>query len=531
MSDKPFNSTSVVHPPSFTTQVITSVAEMRSFSRQARARGKSIALVPTMGALHEGHLSLVRQAKRQCDVVIVSIFVNPTQFGPGEDFSVYPRRPEQDLEALRSLKVDAIFKPDTGEMYPHGYDSAVEPGGIANLLEGARRPGHFRGVATVVVKLFNMVRPDVTYFGQKDFQQVLVVRRVVEELNLDVQLAVCPIVREEDGLAMSSRNAYFSPEDRKAAPVLYRALRSGEKLAQAGETDTKRIREEVEKVLAAEPRAQMEYVAIVDSARLTPIDRVTAGCVALVAARVGPVRLVDNLIFGPAGTRPELLLEMALAARAIAPLGARIPGLETEMLRQRIHGCRDCAAISSILLPPREFLVKFLKRDYQDLNAVRILVIGRDAPANPENFLYQNPTASNRFVKEIYELLGVKNFEEFRARFALTDALRCHATSPRVSDKAAAYCVRHLHEELKLFPNLETVVVLGEDAYVQFQRHILGRADRQVKPHHDLLGPQGWAQEQAQIPSLGGRELKIVYCHHPTFGYKRSPSIASLLRQ
>jgi len=511
--------------------VVTLTEEMKAFSRQARATGKSVALVPTMGALHEGHLSLVRQAKRQCDVIVVSIFVNPTQFGPGEDFSRYPQNPEKDLEALKPLKIDAVFVPRNAELYPPGYDTFVEPGEIASPLEGTFRPGHFRGVATIVLKLFNIVKPDVAYFGQKDFQQALVILHLLERLNLDVRLAICPTVREPDGLAMSSRNTYLNFEDRRAALALYRGLQRAQQLAHAGEANARCIREEMEKVFAAEPRVQLDYAAIVEPTRLRPIEHVTAGSVALVAARVGPTRLIDNLIFGPPGSSPELLLQLALNSRPFAATTARFPGIDTEAHRLRIERCRDCAAISSILLPPREFLANYLKRDYPDLNAVRSVVIGRDAPANPENFLYRSPTSPNRFVEELYDLLGVKNFEQFKARFALTDALRCHATSPRISDKAMTYCARHVRQELSLFPNLEDIIILGEDAYLQFQRFVLGRGDREFKPFNDLLREKGWATEEVAVSSLAGRPIRAFYCHHPTFGYKRSPSIASALAQ
>jgi pantoate--beta-alanine ligase len=299
-------------------RLITSIAEMQGLSRQTHAAGKPLGLVPTMGALHDGHLSLVRQARQQCDVVVVSIFVNPTQFGRGEDLSLYPRTPEKDRELLGWHKVDAAFAPSAAEMYPEGFETFVEPGEISKPLEGTARPGHFRGVATVVLKLFNIVRPDVAYFGQKDFQQALLVRRLVEDLNLGVRLVISPIVRELDGLAMSSRNAYLSWEERAAALVLYRSLRHAEELVHTGVTETAKLLEEMRKVFAVERRAKLDYVAIVDPLRFHPAARVTAGCVALVAARVGTTRLIDNLIFGPPGASPETLLQLALTARPSA---------------------------------------------------------------------------------------------------------------------------------------------------------------------------------------------------------------------
>ena len=293
-------------------RLITTVREMKDFAREIRARGKTLALVPTMGALHDGHLSLVRRAKRECDVVVVSIFVNPAQFGTGEDLSRYPRSLERDLDLLVPLQIDAAFAPGTAEIYPQGFDTFVEPGALAASLEGAVRPGHFSGVATVVVKLFNIVRPDVACFGQKDFQQALLIRRVVEDLNLDVRVAICPIVREPDGLAKSSRNAYLDAEDRRAALALYRSLRRAQELVDAGETDARLIVEEMGKVLAAEPRVTPDYAVVVEPARLSPVQRVTPGCVALVAARVGSTRLIDNWIIALPGTSDDERIQLAL---------------------------------------------------------------------------------------------------------------------------------------------------------------------------------------------------------------------------
>jgi uracil-DNA glycosylase len=218
-----------------------------------------------------------------------------------------------------------------------------------------------------------------------------------------------------------------------------------------------------------------------------------------------------------------------LTARPIADITTRIPGLETDALRLKIENCRDCAALSSISLPPRQFLTKHLKRDYPDLNAVRVAVIGRDAPNRPENFLYENPESSNRFTNGLYELVGAKDFAEFKRRFVLTDAIRCHATGPHVPEKALANCARHLMGELKQFPSLEKLVVLGEDAYRQFQQFILGRNPADIKPFPELLKLNGWAREDVQIAALGERVLRVFYCYHPTYGYDRSPSIATLL--
>jgi pantoate--beta-alanine ligase len=269
-----------------------------------------------MGALHEGHLSLVHRAKKQCDMVVVSIFVNPTQFGPGEDFARYPRDPGKDFELLKSSKVHAVFAPSSAEIYPPGYSTFVDAGPIGSVFEGALRPGHFRGVATVVLKLFNIVRPDIAFFGQKDFQQMVVIRRLIQDMNLPVRLAVCPIVREADGLAKSSRNVYLSTEDRKAALVLSRSLKRAEEMAQAGEGDAEKVLKEMRNRFAAEPRLQLDYAAIVNPATLEPVARLSPGSVVLVAARLGTVRLIDNLILGPQGSSPELRLQLALTTPA-----------------------------------------------------------------------------------------------------------------------------------------------------------------------------------------------------------------------
>lgn len=510
-------------------KVIKAISEMQEFWREARARGKSLALVPTMGALHEGHLSLIRQAKRQCDTTVVSIFVNPAQFDSPEDLARYPRNLEKDVETLVPFNVDVAFAPDPQELYPKGFSIYVEPGGPAIPLEGASRPGHFRGVCTVVLKLFNIVKPDVAYFGQKDFQQAQVIRRLVEDLNLDARLVICPTIREADGVAISSRNAYLNEEERRAAGVLHHSLRLAEGLAHSGETNSEKILHEMKKLFASEPRAHLEYAEIVEPNGLQPVERVSPGCVGLVAARVGPARLIDNLIFGPPGASPEMLLQIALTAKLMVDARAMIPGFETEAVRLKIASCRNCAAISTIQLPPRDFLAAYVKSQYPDLAAPRFAAIGRDAPGNSEMNLYRNPRAFNRFVTRLFELLGVRDFAEFKSRFVLADAVRCHATGSRVSEQALAYCARHLVAELKLFPNLETVVLLGEDAYNQFQRYLLDRTPTQIPPFEDLLKKEGWASEEARVPALEGRPLRIFTCYHPTLGYHRSPSIAAWL--
>jgi len=509
---------------------LTTIEEMRDFSRRTRAGGRSLALVPTMGALHEGHLSLVQQAKSQCDVVVVSIFVNPAQFGPHEDLSRYPRDLDRDLKLLQPLGVEAVFAPAPEVMYPNGFETFVVPGETSVNLEGAARPDHFRGVATVVLKLLNIVRPDAAYFGQKDCQQARVIRGMVEDLNLDTRLVICPLVRERDGLAMSSRNAYLSAEERQAATILYRSLQRAEQSAHAGETKAVILLEEMRQIFAAEPRAVLDYAVIVDPMKLRPVERVTSGCAALVAARVGSTRLIDNLIFGPPGAKPEMLLQLALISRPIAATRAHIPGLEVDVLETKVENCRDCAALAAIRLPPTEFLAKYLKRDYPDLSVVRTAVIGRDAPLRGPNFLYHSPDERNRFVTAIYDLVGAKNFEDFKSRFVLTDAIRCHSTAPHVPEKALAYCAKFLPEELRLFPQLDTLVLVGEDAYLQFQRVLLGRSPSETLPFGTLLREKGWAQETARVPSVSERELRVFCCHHPTLEYKRSPSLASFLR-
>ncbi len=240
----------------------------------------------------------MRRARLECDEVVVSIFVNPTQFGQEEDLSRYPRDLAADLVTLGPLSIDFVFAPTAADMYPAGFAAFVEPGQTAASLEGACRPGHFRGVATVVLKLFNIVAPDVAYFGQKDFQQAAVVQRLIEDLNLDVRLVVGSTVREPDGLAKSSRNAYLSAPDRKAAIVLHRSLLRAAELFRAGETEAERVLEEMRAVFAAEPRARLEYAAVVEPVRLEPVGVITPGCVALVAARVGAARLIDNIVLG-----------------------------------------------------------------------------------------------------------------------------------------------------------------------------------------------------------------------------------------
>lgn len=255
---------------------------------------KTIGFVPTMGALHEGHLSLVRLARERVNRVVVSIFVNPTQFGPKEDFSRYPRQPEKDAEMLQAAGCDLLFLPEVETIYPPGNTTFIEPGGPAEGLEGALRPGHFRGVATVVCALFNLVRPDVAVFGKKDAQQLAVVRQMVRDLHVPVEIVPAETARDTDGLALSSRNAYLSPEERRAAPVLYRALRAAEQAIAGGERRGDEVRRVMREVLDSEPLARTEYAEVVDAETFRPVDTLTGSLVLPLAVRIGGTRLIDN---------------------------------------------------------------------------------------------------------------------------------------------------------------------------------------------------------------------------------------------
>jgi pantoate--beta-alanine ligase len=274
----------------------TTPSEMHATCRDLRATGGTLGLVPTMGALHAGHMSLVAAARAECNLVAASIFVNPTQFGPNEDFASYPRTFDEDCRKLEAAGVDILFAPSAADMYPPGNTTFVDPGPIATRLDGASRPGHFRGVATIVTHLFNIVQPDRAYFGQKDAAQVAVLRHIVRDLNLPVHIAVCPIVRESDGLAMSSRNRYLSPEERTRALILSHALRTAEALARAGETSAETLRTAMLAVFAEDPHTRLDYAAIVDPDTLLPIADTTRGAIIAVAAFIGATRLIDNLL-------------------------------------------------------------------------------------------------------------------------------------------------------------------------------------------------------------------------------------------
>jgi pantoate--beta-alanine ligase len=275
--------------------IVSTLEELRS----ARSiLDEPVGLVPTMGYLHEGHLSLVRRAAEECTSVVVSIFVNPTQFGPNEDLAAYPRDMERDLRLLESLGVNLVWTPTPEIMYPDSYQTWVQVEALTKPLEGARRPGHFRGVTTVVTKLFNGVLPAKAYFGQKDAQQVAVIRRMVRDLNFPLEVVVCPIVRESDGLAMSSRNAYLNPEQRRAATVLYRALSAAKECYEAGERDAEKLRALMRETIAAEPLAEMQYVSCADYDTLEDLDQVTGKALLSMAVFVGKTRLIDNFVLG-----------------------------------------------------------------------------------------------------------------------------------------------------------------------------------------------------------------------------------------
>ncbi len=284
-------------------RILTTIAEMRQACSQARhaaLAGATLGLVPTMGAIHPGHLSLVAAARAHCDIVAASIFVNPLQFGPTEDFTRYPRTFDEDCRQLAAAKVDLLFAPDAQEMYPPGAVTTVEVRGISDRLDGASRPGHFRGVATVVAKLFNIIGPNVAFFGQKDAAQVAVLTAMVRDLNLPVRLAVCPTVREPDGLALSSRNCYLSPEQRLHALALPRALAAAQHSISHGEANPTTLRKTMADLLHATPGVRLDYAEVVDPETLQPLDSLDHGALLAVAAWLGETRLIDNQKIAPA---------------------------------------------------------------------------------------------------------------------------------------------------------------------------------------------------------------------------------------
>ncbi len=269
---------------------------MKQVARQAQAEGRSAGLVPTMGALHAGHMSLVRAALAECQPVIASIFVNPTQFGPSEDFQKYPRTFEADSKKLEEAGVDYLFAPDASEIYPPGFRTWVNVEGLSERLDGRLRKGHFRGVATVVLKLLEIVQPRKAFFGRKDAQQARIIRQMARDLHLDSEIVVCPIVREPDGLAMSSRNAYLNPEERRAATILFRALDGARVSISRGERDALRLTAAMRETLRTEPLAEPDYVELVDVETLEPVTRLRAVCLAMLSVRIGATRLIDNLL-------------------------------------------------------------------------------------------------------------------------------------------------------------------------------------------------------------------------------------------
>jgi pantoate--beta-alanine ligase len=277
-------------------KLIDSPDEMQRFSRSVRREGRRLGFVPTMGALHAGHLSLVKAARGQSDCVAASIFVNPLQFGPNEDFSKYPRTFDRDRQLLEAEKVDVLFAPKVEAMYPAGAKTTVEVAELSERLDGRSRPGHFKGVTTIVSKLLNIVQPDLAFFGQKDAAQVAVIRRMVRDLDMNVQIVICPIVREPDGLAMSSRNSYLDPQQRKQALALYRALTRMQFLADRGERSIASLIEAGKQVIAEEPGAKLDYLEIVDPDSLETVTDLSRGALVAIAARIGTTRLIDNLL-------------------------------------------------------------------------------------------------------------------------------------------------------------------------------------------------------------------------------------------
>ena len=280
-------------------EVIRTIAWMKEQARQTRAENRVIGLVPTMGALHAGHMSLIERAKKECSPVIATIFVNPKQFGPNEDFSKYPRTFESDSEKLEHAGVDFLFAPEPREIYPEGFSTYVSVEGLSDRLEGRSRPGHFRGVTTVVMKLLQIVQPNFAYFGRKDAQQSRLIAKMARDLDLDAEIVVCPPVREPDGLALSSRNAYLNPQERQAATVLHRALLAARSELAAGVRDALDLQSKVQRKLASEPLALVDYAEVVDAETFEPVVRVSRPCFVVLAVFIGKTRLIDNLYIAP----------------------------------------------------------------------------------------------------------------------------------------------------------------------------------------------------------------------------------------
>ena len=289
-------------------EIIRTIDWMKQIARDSRAKEHVLGFVPTMGALHEGHFSLVHAAKLDCSPVVVSIFVNPRQFGPREDLQKYPRKFEEDAASLDKLGVNYLFAPEANEMYSGGFRTTVTVEGLSDRLEGRSRPGHFAGVTTIVLKLFEIVQPQRAYFGRKDAQQLRIIRQMSADLNLDVQIVACPIIREPDGLAMSSRNAYLQPDERRASTVLHRALSAAKKEIEAGELDAARITDTIRRIFKSEPAAALDYAEIVDAHTLEPVLRLRNSSLILIAAFIGKTRLIDNALIEESNEAFSVLL-------------------------------------------------------------------------------------------------------------------------------------------------------------------------------------------------------------------------------
>lgn len=277
------------------TRLTHTIAETRAAIQAAKRAGKTIGFVPTMGALHEGHLSLVEASLKACDHTVVSVFVNPTQFSPSEDFDCYPRELEKDLQLLKKLGCWLVFAPSTDEMYPNGSETLIDVGSVAGPLEGDARPDHFAGVATVVLKLFQIVPADRAFFGQKDYQQTLVIKQLVSDLCVPIEVTICPTVRESDGLAMSSRNAYLSPSEREQALSLWKSLQLAQQLVREGMTDVAKIKRQMQEIFNQHTGANVEYIAFVEDGTVQPVETITGPTVVTLAVRMGKTRLIDNL--------------------------------------------------------------------------------------------------------------------------------------------------------------------------------------------------------------------------------------------
>jgi len=277
-------------------KLITNINEMRQFSSDAKKAGKSIVFVPTMGCLHEGHASLLKKGRKLGDILVMSIFVNPIQFGPKEDYALYPRDLKKDLALAEVNKVDVVFNPLAEEMYPDNFQTAIEVEKLNNYLCGISRPGHFKGVATVVAKLFNIVKPDIALFGEKDYQQLLIIKKMVQDLNMDVTVVSMPIIREADGLAMSSRNNYLNKDERRAALCLYTALLKGKDMFHNGVTDAQAILQKMRNIIEAEPLAEVDYIKICNVNTLDDLERIADKALLALAVKIGRTRLIDNII-------------------------------------------------------------------------------------------------------------------------------------------------------------------------------------------------------------------------------------------